>query len=165
MIDLDELERLCREATPEPWEVRPDRDDEPTRIVHEGPTGYQYWLVEETGGRAKGANYEDYSECLANAALIATLRNAAPELIAMARRYQWLREHWARVVMTTSYAGANVPRSVELIELGDHILGKVDPDTLDAAIDAAMQKKPCGECHLQPGERCDICGAMQEQKP
>jgi hypothetical protein len=20
---------------------------------------------------------------------------------------------------------------------------------------------PCGECHLQPGERCDICGALQ----
>lgn len=19
---------------------------------------------------------------------------------------------------------------------------------------------PCGECHLQPGERCDICGAL-----
>ncbi len=21
--------------------------------------------------------------------------------------------------------------------------------------------EPCGECHLQPGERCDICGAKQ----
>lgn len=21
--------------------------------------------------------------------------------------------------------------------------------------------KPCGECHLQPGERCDVCGALQ----
>ena len=20
-------------------------------------------------------------------------------------------------------------------------------------------KQPCGECHLQPGERCDVCGA------
>ncbi len=20
---------------------------------------------------------------------------------------------------------------------------------------------PCGECHLQPGERCDICGAIE----
>ncbi len=19
---------------------------------------------------------------------------------------------------------------------------------------------PCGECHLQPGERCDVCGAL-----
>ena len=21
------------------------------------------------------------------------------------------------------------------------------------------RKEPCGECHLQPGERCDVCGA------
>lgn len=20
---------------------------------------------------------------------------------------------------------------------------------------------PCGECHLQPGERCDVCGAVE----
>ena len=36
-----------------------------------------------------------------------------------------------------------------------------------AAIDAAkspwpirQQATPCGECHLQPGERCDVCGAI-----
>lgn len=23
------------------------------------------------------------------------------------------------------------------------------------------RKEPCGECHLQPGERCDVCGARQ----
>jgi len=23
-----------------------------------------------------------------------------------------------------------------------------------------QQKEPCGECHLQHGERCDICGAI-----
>ena len=22
------------------------------------------------------------------------------------------------------------------------------------------QVTPCGECHLQPGERCDVCGAI-----
>ena len=25
--------------------------------------------------------------------------------------------------------------------------------------------EPCGECHLQPGETCDICGAAQKKKP
>ena len=44
----------------------------------------------------------------------------------------------------------------------------------DAAIDAAraaqgefkadikprQQSTPCGECHLPPGERCDVCGAV-----
>ena len=24
-----------------------------------------------------------------------------------------------------------------------------------------QQKTPCGECHLRPGERCDVCGALQ----
>ena len=27
------------------------------------------------------------------------------------------------------------------------------------------QTTPCGECHLQPGERCDICGALQPKEP
>lgn len=26
-----------------------------------------------------------------------------------------------------------------------------------------MTKQACGECHLSPGERCDICGAQDEQ--
>src|SRR5688572_18786092 len=25
---------------------------------------------------------------------------------------------------------------------------------------SAIQKTPCGECHLKPGETCDICGAQ-----
>jgi hypothetical protein len=25
------------------------------------------------------------------------------------------------------------------------------------------RSEPCGECHLQPGERCDICGAEQPE--
>jgi hypothetical protein len=24
---------------------------------------------------------------------------------------------------------------------------------------------PCGECHLQPGEICDVCGAIAEAEP
>lgn len=24
---------------------------------------------------------------------------------------------------------------------------------------------PCGECHLRPGERCDICGAREPHSP
>ena len=23
-----------------------------------------------------------------------------------------------------------------------------------------QQKTPCGECHLKPGEKCDVCGAV-----
>ena len=28
------------------------------------------------------------------------------------------------------------------------------------AMASRQQKTPCGECHLQPGARCDICGAV-----
>lgn len=28
--------------------------------------------------------------------------------------------------------------------------------------DADSQKEPCGECHLQPGETCDICGRRRQ---
>jgi len=24
------------------------------------------------------------------------------------------------------------------------------------------RKRPCGECHLKPGETCDICGAVEK---
>lgn len=27
--------------------------------------------------------------------------------------------------------------------------------------DARKGKPPCGECHVQPGETCDICGARE----
>jgi hypothetical protein len=26
---------------------------------------------------------------------------------------------------------------------------------------AAIHKTPCGECHIKPGETCDICGATE----
>lgn len=32
---------------------------------------------------------------------------------------------------------------------------------IDIPKDARKGKPPCGECHLQPGETCDICGAHQ----
>ena len=32
-----------------------------------------------------------------------------------------------------------------------------NPDEL--LVEIGRRATPCGECHLQPGERCDICGA------
>lgn len=26
------------------------------------------------------------------------------------------------------------------------------------------REKPCGECHLKPGETCDICGAKEPER-
>lgn len=33
---------------------------------------------------------------------------------------------------------------------------------VEIAPDARVGREPCGECHLQAGETCDICGACAE---
>lgn len=33
------------------------------------------------------------------------------------------------------------------------------------ASDARKGKPPCGECHIRPGETCDICGAKGRPRP
>ena len=33
------------------------------------------------------------------------------------------------------------------------------------ALEAALRKHACGECHLQPGEVCDICGRQAALAP
>lgn len=37
--------------------------------------------------------------------------------------------------------------------------------TADPFPSPERQSKPCGECHLRDGERCDICGALQRTQP
>jgi hypothetical protein len=69
MIDLDELERKEQEATPQDWIAHPPR-------VYIG-------LLE---GRPAYVDFCNTPDMDANAQLCAALRNAAPELIAMARR-------------------------------------------------------------------------------
>lgn len=52
-----------------------------------------------------------------------------------ARRYRWLRERWGRISET--YAGD------ALVKMGDDPEGWfTEPDSLDAAIDAAMADEP-----------------------
>lgn len=52
------------------------------------------------------------------------------------------------------------PKSIDphevLQELSDRI--RALPDEIRALED---EKTPCGECHLQRGERCDVCGAIR----
>lgn len=57
-----------------------------------------------------------------------------------------------------------------LLRDADEVLAVVELDDCDedesmmklrmAIAGAIAHKLPCGECHLQDGERCDICGAM-----
>lgn len=43
-----------------------------------------------------------------------------------------------------------------------HYMGdaRQDPNGVHAWLHK-YDRKQCGECHLQPGERCDVCGAVQ----
>ena len=127
MIDLDELERLCRGAEPEPWGEKhwysADGDIEGFSLIANGhllPMNSYEGTIEEAA---------------ANAELIVALRNAAPELIAMARRYEWLRgdrlpEHSVRWMQWEVSCWKAPEWTVDLRH-----------DRLDAAIDAAMQEQ------------------------
>jgi hypothetical protein len=40
-----------------------------------------------------------------------------------------------------------------------------EQDDYDRAVECVLDDleallRPCGECHIQPGERCDICGKV-----
>lgn len=74
--------------------------------------------------------------------------NAKQELDA--GRYQWLRANWKRVLTTTQWRGVNAPAVATAVELGSPLLGSVDPESLDAAIDAAMRSNAGAEGTTRP---------------
>lgn len=104
MIDLDELERLCREA-------------EAAR-----PTGVATDRYIDESGEAR-SRYIDALHRLNEA-----LRNAAPELIAMARRLEWIADK--------AIDWDEVEHKAFLIELP-----VLRGPNVYAAIDAAMQEQ------------------------
>ena len=118
MIDLDELERKHKAVESGEW-----RTCGPSRPRPDSPEGGDFAIIcgsdiiAETFYRS---DYETTHNAKANAEFIAALRNAAPELIAMARRYQWLREH----TVATGLSQWVHPHQF-----------------LDAAIDVAMQEQ------------------------
>lgn len=119
MIDLDELERLEREATEGPWYPLVGH---PYLFANmRGPEPWHHDIV----GR-----FDYHSE--KDRALIAALRNAAPELIAMARRYQWGVKN-ARWLRHEHEAYVAIP-----VALGADLSCEA---TRHAAIDAAMQER------------------------
>ena len=74
-LNLNELERLEKAATPGPWVLHKHSD---TNVV--GGGGY---VVASCGGYSTNTRdlEELYAELCGNAALIAALRNALPELL------------------------------------------------------------------------------------
>ena len=85
-MNLDELERLEREATAGPWSSTPS--DPRKAMSASGSLHVLRSIRAEIATVCSPQNERNTS----NAALIAALRNSARELIADARRYRWLKE-------------------------------------------------------------------------
>jgi len=79
--ELDELKTLLAKATPEPW-----------NIGYEGHVMADKKLIAGCMGHQDNFTPNLRETNTANAELIAAIRNAAPALIASARRYAKLRE-------------------------------------------------------------------------
>lgn len=54
----------------------------------------------------------------------------------------------------------NAIRRLQIEAAEDIVIASLSPELLvRIPKDSRAGKPPCGECHLQPGETCDICGA------
>lgn len=127
MIDLDELERLNKYATPGPWDA-------------EGNSVRSMRPASASGIVGTTSMAPDMQAAEDNAALIAALRNAARELIADARRYRWLRERFFSVDF--GYDGGG-DRSMCVVVFKIEDTTRMSGD-LSASIDTAIaqERKP-----------------------
>jgi hypothetical protein len=124
-MDLDELERLLKQATPGPWiemETHP--------YLFANPRGPQPWHHDIVG------RFDYHSD--ANRALIAALRNHAEELVRDARRMEWA---------ATNLVDVTVICGTDLVQRAWCLDSKSGPSvegaTLREAIDAAIaQEQP-----------------------
>ena len=139
MIDLDALEALAEKATPGPWEYHAGGGHAYNSIRGSESVQVNGWKERRAG--FSNASYSDMvCENLgsaelegpqSNVALICTLRNALPELLALARdgqRYRWLRGKTNAVNACEMVVNENI----------GHDWARVM--NLDAAIDAAMKE-------------------------
>lgn len=124
MIDLGELKRLCNAAEVCDWTMKG-----PSKPTGSAPEGGDFAIIcgsDIIAETFRRSDYETTHNAKANAELICALRNAAPELIAMARRYQWIiRQAWFQ-----NEAEFRLGMSDE------HIF----PDDVSQYIDAAMKE-------------------------
>ena len=84
MLDLDAIEKLLAEGNPAPWIAQVDEDNEQEGSVWCG-------AYEDERPAVCGSFSNDWPLDAADAETIATLRNAAPTLLALARAG---REHY-----------------------------------------------------------------------
>jgi len=101
MIDLDELEKLLAEGNPAPWIAQVDEDNEQEGSVWCG-------AYEDERPAVCGSFSNDWPLDAADAETIATLRNAAPTLLALARAGRRLAETGLMVIY--AHIGDSQPR-------------------------------------------------------
>ena len=136
-MNLDELERLEREATAGPWiGAGPSFGDPLPRYTTEIVTEWQSEEEESQTICLFGISHRD-DENEANAHLIAALRNSARELIADARRYRWLKERLHGVDFNYMDAD-NRANSVIVFKIDDEVRMS---GNLDLSIDAAIAQE------------------------
>jgi len=95
----------------------------------------------------------------------AALEQQAAQIAALRAALEWYADE-ARACEKNSKAGGYsageaLVASVTVLALdggkrADAALRQEQPKPL---VEIGRRTTPCGECHLQPGERCDICGA------
>lgn len=119
-LDLDELARLEREATPGPW-----------KVVDHG----NWWSVDGLGRTMfdDGSAADEYNqECTTGTRdLLVALRNAAPELLRLAREAERLRAAAAKAANIVSDVAAS---------FGDEYQARMDQlAEAHALLDAALR--------------------------
>lgn len=92
----------------------------------------------------------------------------------------WTAEQWHDIITKDPCKATSAARhlSIECGELKEDVANlrlqlKKERAELKNALNTARaldhaaqeQRRPCGECHLQPGEVCDICGKQEQPAP
>ncbi len=142
-MNLDELERLERDATEGPWKHETNAPDgEPAAMWHEhyvyAPNARYETLPGNTSPvKVAWLPQSPTKRPAHDAALIAALRNSARELIADARRYRWLKERLHGVDFNYMDAD-NRANSVIVFKIDDEVRMS---GNLDLSIDAAIAQE------------------------
>lgn len=138
-LDLDELERLCEQATPGPWETFATDSRYPIYVHIRGEEFYHVAIMDSQG----------YKQGIADAAFVAVSRTAVPAMIKALRAAERERD-----MLREALAAAKIPH---LRVEGDpwfscSVAHVEDSDDPDASSCFRCDGKPCNRVH------CD-CGA------
>ena len=95
-IDLDELERLAKAATPGPWKDKSYKRNYDWGVICSGGKRIAICASKEVTDKRKNVTFD---EMLANAAYIVAACNAVPELVARVREMERQRLKFANLAI------------------------------------------------------------------